>query len=799
MRNEDLKALADAMRALQRQTAQLTGMPPEDPTALRADDSETDVVLTVARRVSDQVREQLQAFGHTVEREQRGAAADIAHLEREISERDAALRSYDPRRRGLKATARDFALALLYRVYDCLPANHLRDLAKAVFYAVLGLLRPQSSRVLAYREARRRALRVSLTRRAGMVANSDGLGTSASGKSAVLVFPIIDWHYRHQRPQHLALQLARAGHPVFYFSTQFSQVGGRPVEPDWVADNVAVVPLPCVSPHPVIYHDAPTARQVRSLANSVQALREAHALGSVTCVVQHPFWAPVVEALTNCRVVYDCMDHHSGFDNTGREIAALEDRLIKTADLVIVTSTALESHVSSLTDRVIVIRNATEYDHFATPAEKLAIRSTRPIIGYYGAIAEWFDVEMFRHAAERMPDCDFALVGAVHNADVVALRTLPNVRFYGEVPYADLPAYLHSFAVCTIPFKVIPLTLATNPVKVYEYLSAGKPVVATGLPEVRLLDDYVRVAETPDEFLHQLRAALADDAPDEVARRQAFARENTWAARGEAYARLVATMYPKVSVIVLTYNQLPFTKACLASLEQFTRYPDWELVIVDNASADGTPDYLREFAASRSHVRLILNDENLGFAAGNNIGARAAVGEVLVFLNNDTFVTDGWLGDLLTHFRRDQRLGLLNPVTNNIGNEARIDIQYSNMQEMAKAARTFTSQHRGQRTPLRAAAFFCVMVPRSVWVKVGDLDESFGVGFFEDDDYAMRARAAGYTAACADDVFVHHHLSASFDALAQEKKLQLFETNKKIFEAKWGPWRPHEYRREAHP
>ena len=85
-------------------------------------------------------------------------------------------------------------------------------------------------------------------------------------------------------------------------------------------------------------------------------------------------------------------------------------------------------------------------------------------------------------------------------------------------------------------------------------------------------------------------------------------------------------------------------------------------------------------------------------------------------------------------------------------------------------------------------------MPRRVHEKVGGLDEAFGLGFFEDDDYCRRVAEAGWEVACAEDVFVHHHLSASFDALKAEAKQKLFETNKAIYEAKWGPWEPHVYR-----
>ncbi|HBK56284.1 MAG TPA: glycosyl transferase family 2, partial [Xanthomonadales bacterium] len=192
--------------------------------------------------------------------------------------------------------------------------------------------------------------------------------------------------------------------------------------------------------------------------------------------------------------------------------------------------------------------------------------------------------------------------------------------------------------------------------------------------------------------------------------------------------------------------------------------------------------------------RLILNEDNLGFAAGNNVGLAVAEGEFLILLNNDTFVTPGWVRGLTALLRREARLGLVGPVTNNIGNEARIDIAYPDMAAMLPAARRYTLAHPGQWLPLHTAAFFCVAMPRVVYQTVGGLDEAFGIGFFEDDDYCRRVEQAGWRIGCAEDVFVHHHLSATFEQKQPEERKALFERNKAIYEAKWGPWQPHAYR-----
>ena len=113
---------------------------------------------------------------------------------------------------------------------------------------------------------------------------------------------------------------------------------------------------------------------------------------------------------------------------------------------------------------------------------------------------------------------------------------------------------------------------------------------------------------------------------------------------------------------------------------------------------------------------------------------------------------------------------------------------------MAEYSRQYTQEHARQLLYVNNLAFFCVAMTRELYQKIGGLDERFGQGFFEDDDYCQRACAASAKVAIAEDVFVHHHLSASFDKLGDKRKQELFARNKKLYEEKWGKWEPHSYR-----
>jgi GT2 family glycosyltransferase/glycosyltransferase involved in cell wall biosynthesis len=614
----------------------------------------------------------------------------------------------------------------------------------------------------------------------------------------VFIWAIIDWHFRIQRPQHLARELANQGHRVFYFSGHFidSAEPGFRIEDIEGAASLQVVYLH-VSRAPSIYFGMPDRETKDSIAASLAAFLQWAESRSILSVIQHPFWKDFAETLPNRRLVYDLMDHHAGFADNAADVVAAEEELMRSADHMVVTSSFLEDVARAKNATVSVIRNAGEYSHFAdAPDQVFEDDRGRRVIGYYGAISDWFDVELVEKVAQAHPDELVLLIGADTTGAQKKLARYPNVEMTGEVPYTRLPFYLHGFDVCILPFRVIPLTLATNPVKVYEYLSAGKPVVSVDLPEIAQFSDLVAKATHHDGFLALVDAALRDGPDAEaIAARRRFASEQTWAHRvSDLRAALSEARRPRASIIVVTYNNLVFTQECLSSLESHTEYPNFEVIVVDNGSIDGTPDFLTRWAEGAPNRSAILNDDNKGFAAANNQGLRVATGEYLVLLNNDTFVTPGWLGSLIRHLARDSDLGLVGPVTNNIGNEARVDICYSDMDEMRRRALAYTSRHLGALYKVSTVAFFCAAMTRSTYEAIGDLDEAFAVGFFEDDDYCRRVGLAGKSVAIAEDVFIHHHLSASFDALAAERRREIFEQNRKVYEAKWGGWTVHQYR-----
>jgi GT2 family glycosyltransferase len=255
---------------------------------------------------------------------------------------------------------------------------------------------------------------------------------------------------------------------------------------------------------------------------------------------------------------------------------------------------------------------------------------------------------------------------------------------------------------------------------------------------------------------------------------------------------------PLVSVVVVAHNQEVFTRLCLTSILANTRHSDVEVIVVDNASSDGTPAYLEGLCHRHPTVRVLTNQRNRGFAAANNQGLAAARGSTLVLLNNDTIVPPGWLGRLCRHLD-DPSVGAVGPVTNRIGNEAQVDVRYRTYGQYTACASERARELEGRAFEIPTLTMFCFAMRRRTLERVGPLDERYGLGTLEDDDYSERLRKAGLRRLCAEDVLIHHFGGASFGALVPSGEYAaLLERNRARFAAKWGhPWQPYGKRRSA--
>lgn len=240
---------------------------------------------------------------------------------------------------------------------------------------------------------------------------------------------------------------------------------------------------------------------------------------------------------------------------------------------------------------------------------------------------------------------------------------------------------------------------------------------------------------------------------------------------------------PKVSIIVLCYNNLEkCTKSCIESILKSKNKSAYELIVVDNASTDKTVDWLKEKAVGLNNIKIIANKYNEGFARGNNIGIKVATGEYIIILNNDTIVTDFWIDNLCNPLK-NETVGAVGPLTNCIDSLQEVKIPGLDISNWEQQSKQYLSNNDQDLIYVKKLCFFCVAFKKEVLVKIGLLDEKFGLGNFEDDDLCMRI-SKKYKLAIAKSCFIYHQGSASFNKFDNASLASIYSENKAYFERK---------------
>jgi GT2 family glycosyltransferase/Flp pilus assembly protein TadD len=235
-----------------------------------------------------------------------------------------------------------------------------------------------------------------------------------------------------------------------------------------------------------------------------------------------------------------------------------------------------------------------------------------------------------------------------------------------------------------------------------------------------------------------------------------------------------------VSIIILGFNQVEYTRKCIESIRMHTRQR-YELILIDNGSKDGTEAYFRSIPGAK----VVRNAENLGVSKGWNQGLRLARGEYLLILNNDIIVGPDWLENMVRLAECDPSIGLVGPRSNYIaGPQVVPNVPYRAESEIQGFIRAWQAGHDLSAAEFQFIKGFCHLIPRRVFEKVGFYDERFGKGNFEDDDYCMRVRLHGFRALFADDSFIHHYGSVSFNQDSVDWRALMIENQGK-YERKW--------------
>ncbi len=242
---------------------------------------------------------------------------------------------------------------------------------------------------------------------------------------------------------------------------------------------------------------------------------------------------------------------------------------------------------------------------------------------------------------------------------------------------------------------------------------------------------------------------------------------------------------PEASIVILARNQADHTALCLQSIKRHTNIPH-EIIVVDNNSTDDTLTFLSHWSRDNANLKVIVNNTNRGFAAGNNQGISLASGKYIVLLNNDTVVTPGWLERMIDVLERFPGTGITGPVSNNVSGPQLVqEADYCGLDQLELYAARHAALNAGQTEPYPRLVAFCLVIEREVLDRIGGLDERFGLGNFEDDDYCLRAWLSGFRPRIARGVFIHHAGSVTVkqEGLDNENS---WRQSWKIFLEKWG-------------
>lgn len=383
-------------------------------------------------------------------------------------------------------------------------------------------------------------------------------GIHCSGTCAtptIIIISFIEWQGAFQRPQHLALELARAGYNVFYCSLLRIHRVFR--NPSWLeyAQGVTKQNLHIITP---LAFPLDSRCALMRFCNNAILYSTIKSISGRTSkpyiIVNAPFFNPVIFTIESQALLYDIMDELTE-DKTGRRYKAAERELIKGATVVSCGTMAVSETKKSLGRDITFIAGGVDFEHFsrardaATPVPDSLRQIKSPIAGYFGAVNERLDYRLIQRVAESLPQVQFVFIGPV-SVSLGELEKMHNIYWLGWRSYEDLPVYLKAFDVALVPYRTVEGIEKVNPVKILEYCAGGKPVVSTALPDVlRFYGSAVYIARNPGEFAERINISLSR--PESTAQRiqegLRLARGRSWRAMAEEFTNLLNL--PKVDVL----------------------------------------------------------------------------------------------------------------------------------------------------------------------------------------------------------------------------------------------------------
>jgi len=291
-----------------------------------------------------------------------------------------------------------------------------------------------------------------------------------------------------------------------------------------------------LNPLAIPIYGRPRIRELNKSLLRFQVKRAMRTLGFKNPInfVFNPAAAVIAGALDEEQLIYYCVDEYTAFSGVAsRSLAEMEEQLMRKSDLVIVSADRLFQSKARINSNTVLIRHGVDFNHFRktldpdTMVPEEIRNLPRPVIGFFGLIADWVDLELIAAVAKRFPNGSVVMVGK-STTDTKVLEQEPNIHLLGRKTYESLPGYCKGFDVALMPFRINELTLNANPLKVREYLAAGLPVVSTAIPEVEVLG-LCRIGTDRESFVREVEIALREPGPS--GERSERVRSESWDAR----------------------------------------------------------------------------------------------------------------------------------------------------------------------------------------------------------------------------------------------------------------------------
>jgi glycosyltransferase involved in cell wall biosynthesis len=373
----------------------------------------------------------------------------------------------------------------------------------------------------------------------------------------ILFFSIVPWKFLWSRPQQIVSRLVDRGHNIIFFQNPM-YLDPSTLSRNYKENGVFLIKKIRKNLYIINFLLPPFLGKLDFVAKRMGliifklCLKCLHFKPDVAIFYSYPyiFLLHSLKAM-HVKTLYDCPDEFSEFsDVNALKVLKVEEEAFRNCSVIIAVSKKLHSKIRKFNSNCFYIPNAADFKHFNRAMQIIEkpfdiINLKRPIIGFIGTIYDWIDVDLICKLARLHPEYSILLVGPIRYG-FDRLKKYSNIKLTGSKPYAVLPRYLACMDVCLIPFKINRLTLASNPIKLYEYLAAGKPVVSTALPEVcENASGLVYIAKDSEDFIRKVEKAVKEaESPNRelIMRRIKFAKENSWEKRIETIEKLLQSI-----------------------------------------------------------------------------------------------------------------------------------------------------------------------------------------------------------------------------------------------------------------